>query len=256
MRAAIGVAARGARAYTPGHMLRIVACALVLALVAPARADTVDDAGRALREDGSVKVRAQAAIVLGQRGEPAAAAALAEALASDEAPAVRIAAAGALGRLRGDEARTALERARRSDADRGVREAASLALEALGLAFSIEEPAGSAGGAAARSALRQALARHLSARGWSVVERGGMVLKPTVLRVDVKEGMGRTEVAVKAALVAVDFDGRMAAMLESGARLSAAGAVPEARLASYASRALDAAARALCEDLAARLAER
>ena len=141
------------------HMLRIVACALVLALIAPARADTGDDAARALREDGSVKVRAQAAIVLGQRGEPATVAALAEALASDEAAAVRIAAAGALGRLRGDDARTALEQARRSDADRGVREAASLALEALGLAFSIEEPAGSAGGAEARRALRQSLAR-------------------------------------------------------------------------------------------------
>ena len=67
---------------------------------------------------------------------------------------------------------------------------------------------------------------------------------------------GRTVVAVKAALIAVDDDGRMAAMLESGARLSASGAVPEAKVAAYAARAIDAAARALCEDLAARLAER
>ncbi len=237
-------------------MLRTLACAVLLALTAAARADNVEDAARALREDGSVKVRAQAAIVLGQRSDEAAISALAEALVSDGAPAVRIAAAGALGRLGGNAARTALERSRREDGDGGVRDAATLALHALGLAFSIDEPAGSAGGAAARSALREALARHLMARGWAVLERGGMVLKPTVLRVDVDAGAGRTVVAVKAALIAVDDDGRMAAMLESGARLSASGAVPEAKVAAYAARAMDVAARALCEDLAARLAER
>jgi hypothetical protein len=237
-------------------VLRTVACAVLLTLAAGARADAADDAVRALREDGSVKVRAQAAIVLGQRGEERAIPVLAEALASDEAVAVRVAAASALGRLGGVAARVALARARQADADGGVRDAASLALDALGLAFSIDEPAGSAGGAAARSALRDALARHLSARGWSVLDHGGMILKPTVLRVDVEAGPGRTIVAVKAALLAVDDDGRMAAMLESGARLSASGAVPEAKLAAYAARALDAAARALCEDLAVRLAER
>ena len=237
-------------------MLRTVACAVLLTLAAGARADAADDAVRALREDGSVKVRAQAAIVLGQRGEERAIPVLAEALASDGAVAVRVAAASALGRLGGVAARVALARARQADADGGVRDAASLALDALGLAFSIDEPAGSAGGAAARSALRDALARHLSARGWSVLDHGGMILKPTVLRVDVEAGPGRTIVAVKAALLAVDDDGRMAAMLESGARLSASGAVPEAKLAAYAARALDAAARALCEDLAVRLAER
>jgi hypothetical protein len=237
-------------------VLRTVACAVLLTLAAGARADAADDAVRALREDGSVKVRAQAAIVLGQRGEERAIPVLAEALASDEAVAVRVAAASALGRLGGVAARVALARARQADVDGGVRDAASLALDALGLAFSIDEPAGSAGGAAARSALRDALARHLSARGWSVLDHGGMILKPTVLRVDVEAGPGRTIVAVKAALLAVDDDGRMAAMLESGARLSASGAVPEAKLAAYAARALDAAARALCEDLAVRLAER
>jgi len=237
-------------------VLRTVACAVLLTLAAGARADAADDAVRALREDGSVKVRAQAAIVLGQRGEERAIPVLAEALASDGAVAVRVAAASALGRLGGVAARVALARARQADADGGVRDAASLALDALGLAFSIDEPAGSAGGAAARSALRDALARHLSARGWSVLDHGGMILKPTVLRVDVEAGPGRTIVAVKAALLAVDDDGRMAAMLESGARLSASGAVPEAKLAAYAARALDAAARALCEDLAVRLAER
>jgi HEAT repeat protein len=238
-------------------MLRTFACAVLLAITAAARAaDTGDEAARALREDGSLKVRAQAALVLGQRGGDGAASALAEALASDGAPAVRIAAAGALGKLGGSGARVALDRSRREDADAGVREAAALALDALGPAFSIDEPGGSAGGEDARTALRAALARHLEARGWAVVERGGMVLKPTVLRVDVAAGNGKTVVAVKTALVAVDGDGRMAAMLESGARLSAAGAVPEAKLAAYAARAIDAAARTLCEDLAARLAER
>ncbi|WP_242345353.1 HEAT repeat domain-containing protein [Anaeromyxobacter terrae] len=237
-------------------MPRIAVCAVLLALTAFARADTHDDAARALREDGSVKVRAQAAIVLGQRGDAEAVPLLAEALASDAAPAVRIAAAGALGRLGGRGAREKLEAARRSDADRAVRAAAARALDVLGLAFSIDEPGGSAGGAAARSALREAIARHITAHGWEVLERGGVVLKPTVLRVDVDAGAGRTVVAVRAALVAVDGDGRMAAMLESGARLSAAGAIPEAKVAAYAARALDAAARALCEDLAARLGGR
>ncbi|WP_242335797.1 HEAT repeat domain-containing protein [Anaeromyxobacter sp. SG66] len=237
-------------------MPRIAVCAVLLALTAVARADSHDDAARALREDGSVKVRAQAAIVLGQRGEAEAVPLLAAALASDAAPAVRIAAAGALGRVGGGGARRALEAARRSDADPAVRAAVVRALDVLGLAFSIDEPGGSAGGPAARDALRAAIARHLAAHGWEVLERGGMVLKPTVLRVDVDSDAVRTIVAVKAALVAVDGDGRMAAMLESGARLSAAGVIPEAKIASYAARALDAAARALCEDLAARLGGR
>ena len=48
----------------------------------------------------------------------------------------------------------------------------------------------------------------------------------------------------------------MTAMLESGARLSAKGTIPDGKLPAYAARALDAAARTLCEDLAAKLAER
>jgi hypothetical protein len=56
--------------------------------------------------------------------------------------------------------------------------------------------------------------------------------------------------------VAVDGDGRMAAMLESGAKLSASGIIPERKLAAYAAKALEAAAKTLCEDLAAKLGER
>jgi hypothetical protein len=48
----------------------------------------------------------------------------------------------------------------------------------------------------------------------------------------------------------------MAAMLEGGAKLSAIGAIPEAKLGAYSAKALEAAARTLCEDLAAKLGER
>jgi hypothetical protein len=45
-------------------------------------------------------------------------------------------------------------------------------------------------------------------------------------------------------------------LLESSAKASVSGAVPAGKLGSYASRAIDAAARALCEDLAGRLGRR
>jgi hypothetical protein len=126
----------------------------------------------------------------------------------------------------------------------------------FGRVVSIEEPAGSAGGADARAALRDALGKHLRAAGFSVVDEGGVRIKPSVVRVDVDAGDGKTVVAVRAALVAVERNGRMAAMLESGARLSATGALPNDKLRTYAARALDAAARILSDDLAAKLAER
>ena len=58
-----------------------------------------------------------------------------------------------------------------------------------------------------------------------------MALKPSVLGVDVDVQGGTTVIAVKAALVAVESGGRMAAMLESGARLSAKGVDPRGKLA-------------------------
>jgi ferric-dicitrate binding protein FerR (iron transport regulator) len=88
------------------------------------------------------------------------------------------------------------------------------------------------------------------------VEEGGTRLKPSVLRVDVDARGGTTVIAVKASLVAVEGNGRMAAMLESGARLSTTGAIPDAKVGAYAAKALDAAAGALCDDLAARLGRR
>jgi hypothetical protein len=238
-------------------MGRRAASALAIALALSARAEPqIDGALRALRGDSSLKVRTQAAIVLGQGRAAQAVPALREAVSSDPSAAVRLAAVGALAKIGDRSARATLRAAAAADPDGAVRRAAARAAEDLGPpAFSIDEPDGE-GGAAARSALREALARRLRDRGFEVVERGGMRLKPSVVKVDVDAGGGKTVIAVKASLVAVDGDGRMAAMLEGAARLSASGRIPEQKLAAYAAKALDAAARALCDDLAARLGER
>jgi hypothetical protein len=93
-------------------------------------------------------------------------------------------------------------------------------------------------------------------RGFVVVDHGGLRLKPSVLRVDIDERGGKTVIAVKASLVAVDSQGRMAAILESGARLSASGTISSVKIPAYSEKAIDAAARTLCEDLAVRLGQR
>jgi ferric-dicitrate binding protein FerR (iron transport regulator) len=73
----------------------------------------------------------------------------------------------------------------------------------------------------------------------------------------VREQGGKTVISVKAGLLAVEDSGRMAAMLESGAKVSvSAGRVPAGKLAMYSQRAFDAVARDLCDDLASRLSER
>ncbi len=242
------------------YMRRLAISAAVAALVSAATAAAdpqIDSAVRALRKDSSLKVRTQAAIVLGQRGAKEAVPALLEAVAEDGAAAVRLAAVGALAKIGDRSVRPTLEEASRSDRDAAVRKAAERALRELGPAsFSIEEPAGSAGGSAARSALRSAIAKHLQDRGFEIVERGGLRLKPTLLRVEVDARGGRTVIAVKASLMAVEADGRMAAMLESGAKLSANGKIPDAKIPTYSAKAIDAAARTLCDDLAAKLGER
>jgi hypothetical protein len=237
--------------------------ALLVAACAALAESQVEYAIRALRQDSSMKVRAQAAIVLGQRGAAAAVPALVEALQEDGAPAVRIAAASALGRVGDASARPALELAMRADRDEKVREAAWRALDewtgaADGvLAFVVEETSGSAGSPRARQALHDSIARHLKGRGYAVVETGGGYrIKPSVLRLDVDTAGGRTTIAVRASLVAVDGKGRMAAILEGGARLRASGAIADAALDRYSVQALDAAARTLCDDLARRLGER
>jgi epoxyqueuosine reductase len=68
-------------------------------------------------------------VALGNLGDPAATAALAEALRGDRHPLVRGHAAWALGRIGGAAARAALDAAARDDADGSVRSEARAALD-------------------------------------------------------------------------------------------------------------------------------
>ncbi len=236
-------------------MRRAPAVALFLALAVPARPDAqIDGAIRALRRDSSLKVRTQAAIVLGQRAAQEAVLALREAVATDDAAAVRIAALAALAKIGDRAARPTLKHASEADPDDSVRRAAARALQDLGpLEVAIEEPAGS-GPASARSALRNALSRFLREKGFAVGDRGELRLKPAV-SLDVSDTGGKTVISVKTSLVVVDTDGRVE-MMESSAKASVAGAVPDGKLPAYSARAIEAAVRTLCDDLAAKLAER
>ncbi len=238
--------------------LRTLSFLLVAASAAFADSQT-DRAIHALREDRSLKVRAQAALVLGQRGATEAIPALISALAEDEAEVVRIAAAAALGKIGDSSAREPLENARHADPNGDVRKAAARALADLARAgavgtVTIEATQGK-GGESARTAFGESLARHLSQRGFKVLESGERAayrIKPSLIALEVNENGGKVSIAVKASAVAVDAQGRMAAMLEGGARLRASGASAAAR-GQLSVRALDAAARTLSEDLAARL---
>ena len=234
-------------------MGRLLAAVLVLALALPAAADPqIDAAIRALRRDSSMKVRTQAAIVLGQRLVAQAVPALREAVAEDNASAVRIAAVAALAKIGDRGARSTLKAASEADPDGSVRSAAQRALEALGpVAISIDEPSGPG---SARGPLRDALSAHLRERGYEVGDHGEVRLKPTV-KVDVDRNGTKTVIAVKASVVLVDGDGRVD-MVESSAKASVAGVIPDGKLAAYTARAIDAAARNLTEDLAGRLGGR
>jgi HEAT repeats len=234
-----------------------VAILAVAALGAGARDPQIDRAVAALREDGSVKVRAQAAFVLAQRGAAEAVPALSAALAGDEAAAVRIAAATALGRIGALSAVGALRKASSGDADRAVRDAAARALDELvrgARSVSIEPVQGPQGDARAWAALRDALGANMARHGFAVAAAGeaaGWRLKPSVLVVDVARAGGGQRVEVKASVIAVDAQGRIAAMVEGGARARTAGAAPGAP--QLTEQALEAAARSISEDLAARL---
>jgi hypothetical protein len=226
---------------------------LLLALALPAAADPqIDAAIRALRRDSSMKVRTQAAIVLGQRLVAQAVPALREAVAEDNAAAVRIAAVAALAKIGDRGARSTLRAASEADPDPSVRSAAQRALEALGpVEISIDEPSGPG---SARTPMRDALAVHLRERGYQIAPKGEIRLKPTV-RIDVDQNGAKTVIVVKASVVVVDGDGRVD-IVESTARASVTGALPEGKLPAYAARAIDAAARNITEDLAARLGGR
>ena len=218
----------------------------------------------ALRNDSSLKVRAQAALVLGQRGAVDAVPALTTALLEDRAPAVRIAAAAALGRIGDPSALQALAGAERDDADEEVREAAGHAVAELRSRskrsvdrrnLAVEEATGK-GGPVARKALRAALARQLERAGFALVEpdQAAFRVKPSVISVETSENGGKLFVSVKAAAVAVGLDGRMAAMIQGGARVKATGARrSEAVEEQLSVTALEAAARTLSEDLASQL---
>ena len=244
-------------------MVPRLALLLLAAAALPAQAadPVVARAVAALRGDSSLKVRTQAALVLGSRGAREAVPALTRALATDDAPAVRMAAAAALARVGDASGAEPLEAASRADPDAGVRTAAARAFAELRAASSrsvfLDETRGEAGGAGAREALREALARHLRKQGFAVVgpgEPAGYRLKASVLALDVSQSGGKTVIAVKASVVAVDSQGKMAAMVEGGARLRASGGGSTvAAQKQLSEKALDAAAVSLSEDLAARL---
>jgi hypothetical protein len=249
-------------------MSRLLGLVLVALVAAPgtARPDPqTDRALRALASSDSLKVRTQAALILGQLDPAEAAPALRKAALSDPAPAVRIAAAAGLARFADAESRTVLEQLQRTDADEGVRTSAAGALAALqdpvvprargrGEVI-LEEAVGTAGRPADRAALRDALGRRLVEAGFQV-GKAGIRLKPSIVRLDVERASERTVIALRAELVAVEGGGRMAAMLEGAARVSAQGTLGERELAAVSVRVVDAVAKILVEDLAAKLGER
>jgi hypothetical protein len=247
-------------------MRRSLAVLLLLAAPLLARPDAQSErALRALESSSSLKVRSQAALVLGQLRALEAAPALRKAATSDPAPAVRMAAVVALSRLGAAEATATLEGVAKSDGDEAVRTAARSALTELegppgpalqDTAVSLEDPVGSAGSPSERAALREALGRRLREAGFQVQASGGIRLKPSIVRVEVEHAGEQTVIAVQAELVAVEGGGRMAAMLAGGARLSARGKLGDRELAAVSVRAVDAVAKVLVDDLAVKLGER
>ncbi len=245
--------------------LRTIAAAAVVALAASSSLaidPAVQRAIDALRKDSSLKVRAQAALVLGQRGAVDAVPALTTALLEDREEAVRIAAAAALGRIGDPSALQALESAQRNDADGGVRRAAASALAELSRgrkvvdrrSLAVEEATGK-GGKQARKALRLALMNYLQRAGFNLVkpEEAAFRVKPSVLSIETSQDGGKLLVSVKAAAVAVGLDGRMAAMIQGGAHARAVARPSEAMRERLSATALEAAARTLSEDLASEL---
>ena len=222
---------------------------LLLALAGPgSAASRVDAAIDALRNDSSLKVRTQAAVVLGQRGAAEAVPSLREAVAGDGSAAVRIAAIGALLKLRARVARPTLKAARESDPDEAVRSVAARALDALGpVTVLVERPLGTPamGGAAFGS-----LVGRLRELGFSVGEGGELRLKPTSV---VDEGS--SAISARVSVIVVDGDGHIE-MMEASARAALSGALPEAKVASTTAKVVDAATRGVCQDLAARLLRR
>lgn len=248
------------------HRLLGVVLAALVAAPGTARPDPqTERALRALATSDSLKVRTQAALILGQLGAAEAGPALRKAVVSDPAPAVRIAAVAGLARLGDAQSKAVLEKVQRSDPDEGVRASAAGALVALKDPVApavrgrggvvLEDTVGSGGRPADRAALRDALGRRLVEAGFHVGQEG-IRLKPSIVRLEVERASERTIVAVRAELVAVEGGGRMAAMLEGAAKASAQGSLGDRELAVISVRVVDAVAKILVEDLAAKLGER
>jgi HEAT repeats len=232
-------------------MARLFTALLLTMLAGPGLAEGgVDPAVTALRKDDSLKVRTQAAILLGQRGSPEGVRALREAVAEDQAAAVRLAAVSALGRLGAREARLTLQASAQADPDSAVRAAAARALASLGpVTLSVEVASGPSG-----ARLSEALSRQLRERGLSLATPGELRLQPKV-NVDIEESGGRTIFEARASLVVVDRDGRMD-MLETRARATVSGAVPESRRGVYVIKVVETAGRGLGDELAVKLGRR
>ena len=225
----------------------------------PGAAAQVERLIRALEADDSPKVRAHAALLLGQTRSAAAVPPLVAALSRDGAAAVRAAAAIALGRVGAATAVGPLRSAMAHDPHGAVRGAATMALDGVlrgARTVTIDLVQGEKGNAAARTRLRDALSGELARRGFAVVARGGeggYRLKPAVLLLEESESGGAVRVQVKASVVAVDAQGRVSARIEGGARAEArAKGGPPGQLVA---QVLDAAARNISEDLARRLLE-
>jgi HEAT repeat protein len=245
-------------------MVRLVLLALALAAgESPARDRAADPQVRraldALRNDGSLKVRTQAAFVLAQRGAREAIPALRRALAEDEAGAVRVAVAAALGRIGGPGVAAVLRDASAHDRDGAVRSAAAQALDAIvrgARTVSVEAVRGEKGDPDARRRLHGALTDQLQQHGFDVVDveaEAGYRLKPSMLLFEQAQSGNGMTVEVKASVIAVDGTGGIAAIVEGGARArTAASAQAAPRLTG---QALEAAARSISEDLARRLLE-
>jgi len=111
----------------------LLAIALWLASTPAVLAGKVEDLTRALLNDPSYKVRTQAALLLGNLGDPAGVDGLVKALGDDHKT-VRAMAAQSLGKLGGDQAATALKRLLEHESDTFVRGQADKALAKTGRA--------------------------------------------------------------------------------------------------------------------------
>jgi hypothetical protein len=226
-----------------------VSGSLLAVLVAASSVETAIDA---LQHDDSLKVRTQAAIVLGQRGAQAAIPALRQAITNDDSAAVRIAAVGALAKLRARAARPTIQACIESDPEPTVRAAAKKALAALGSAsVRLEEPTGTA---SARDPVRNALTARLQDLGFSVADSGEIRLKPKVA-VDVTEDGGRTVISAKVAVTVIDADNHLD-MVDGNARAAVNGTLPEPRLTATSAKVVEAAVQGLSQNLATKLGGR